>query len=142
MERQNVKFFALLIFVMTFCTLIVYSTYVREQNIITYFGTGQESIRVYGDKNICQVITIEGDSMLPTITSSNTVIAENVSFFGIDNIRVGDIIVFERDSKIICHRVVEIHDGYFNVKGDGNGINDPDGVSFNSVRFVVVAVLR
>jgi signal peptidase I len=142
MQRENIKFLALAIFVTVFCSLVTYSTWVRENSVITYFGTGPESIRVYGDKNLCQIISIEGDSMYPSMTSANTIIAENISFFGIDNVVVGDVVVFLRDQKYVCHRVVEVHEDHFNVRGDNNPINDPSVVPFSEVKWVVVAVLR
>jgi signal peptidase I len=117
--------------------------FLEHDSLITYFGNNDTGmIKVYGDQDICQLIKIEGSSMYPSMTSSNTIIAENITFFGIPKIVVGDVIVFYRDSHLVCHRVVQINTDSFSVKGDNNAISDPNPVPFIEVKFVVVAVLR
>lgn len=133
---------AISVFSISLNTLQVWN-FLEKDSLISYFGTNETGmIKVYGDQDVCQLITIEGTSMYPSMTSSNTIIAENITNFGINNIVVGDVIVFYRDSHLVCHRVIQINDGSFSTKGDNNAVNDPDPVPFLEVRFVVVAVLR
>lgn len=61
------------------------------------------------------------------------------------DIKVGDIISFRHDNKIIIHRVAdtgEDPDGWFAVtKGDNNNRPDPYKVRFENVKGVVVGIL-
>ena len=61
------------------------------------------------------------------------------------NIKVGDIISFEQEGKVIIHRVVlvgEDPEGWFAAtKGDNNEEPDPSKVRFDSVKGIVVGIL-
>jgi len=122
--------------------------------VLTFYQTqAAQTLYEFGTDDACAVvvfknydkygfINITGGSMNPTITSSNTVIVENITTFGVQNIIKGDIIVFQRGEESICHRVVVVNSNSFAVKGDANPVGDPQAVSFDDVKFVVVAIFR
>lgn len=62
-----------------------------------------------------------------------------------NDIRVGDIVSYHTDKKIIIHRVIETgtdERGWYAVtKGDNNAIPDPEPVRFAQIDRVLVAVI-
>ena len=108
----------------------------------------RENIQILPDKII---ITIENasiseyantGSMLPIIdTGANgiRIIPESE-----DSIKVGDIVTFEYQNRLVVHRVVSIgHDSigkYFITKGDNNFFSD-DKIRFKQIRYLTVGVL-
>lgn len=72
-----------------------------------------------------QLIAIASDSMRPTFSRGDAVLIEKLNA---SEIKIGDILVFRRDGRIVTHRAtsVELRDGtyYFTTRGDAN--SDPD----------------
>lgn len=64
----------------------------------------------------CVKIRAVGDSMMPTI--QNGEIISIFSFKKPEEIKIGSIILFQRYSLFLIHRVVELINGYCLVKGD------------------------
>ena len=93
------------------------------------------------------LVVVPTSSMTPTIKEGDMVIVEKTNIldmikeFNPDNINVGDVIVYEKNSSSgtenIIHRVVAINDTggqkYYILKGDNNTIDDPLKVYPNQV---------
>jgi hypothetical protein len=102
----------------------------------------ESQLRMYEGK-IC--VDLEGEvliasftptgSMLPTLSSRNLAIQmkpENES-----DVRVGDIVAYQREDYIVVHRVVDITENgnitYYQVKGDNNREYDPFWIPFDKI---------
>ena len=61
-----------------------------------------------------------------------------------EQIKVGDIVTYERNGELIVHRVIEIGNDslgrYFIVKGDNNSVEDGK-IRFSDIRYVTIGVL-
>ena len=72
-----------------------------------------------------KMIAIASNSMKPTFYRGDAIIYEKVSA---KEINIGDVLVFNRDGKIITHRVVKIYKNNkkiaFVTKGDSNNSED------------------
>ena len=77
-----------------------------------------------------QLIAIASNSMLPTFARGDAVLIEKLDA---SEIKIGDILVFRKDSRIVTHRAIsmELREGeyYFTTQGDAN--DDPDAVEVN-----------
>lgn len=75
-----------------------------------------------------QALTIGSGSMTPKIEKGDIVIVESLNSSEINEIKKGDVLVYNHDNKIIVHRVVKISSVNnkitFNTKGDNNTTND------------------
>ena len=73
------------------------------------------------------MIAIGSNSMVPVIHRGDAVIYD--SHIDINDLNVGDVLVFRKDSKVVVHRIIEIKniegERIFYTKGDNN--NGPDG---------------
>ena len=71
---------------------------------------------------------IASDSMYPYIKRGDAVLLEKPSKKDLDNLKIGDIIAFEEDDKIITHRILTIEteeeETYIITKGDNNSTKD------------------
>lgn len=78
-----------------------------------------------------KMIAIASNSMNPSFYRGDAIIYEKTSAA---NINVGEVLVFVRDGKIICHRVVKKYmtndDVFFKTKGDNNNTDD-DGFVYS-----------
>lgn len=76
-------------------------------------------------------VYIESGSMEPVIPSGSFIIVKKASF---DDVKEGDVIVFETDGGYVTHRYIGIDEASFNsgsksyivTKGDANSISDPE----------------
>lgn len=73
---------------------------------------------------------VEGTSMEPTLQSGDLVLV--IKRVSLDDISLGDVIVYRRGRSLIIHRVVRIEDGTIITKGDNNLLLDPP-VRFSDV---------
>ena len=95
---------------------------------------------------------VEGRSMEPLFHTGDVVFLRSKTE---DQIKVGDIVVYQMNGKYIIHRVVDIYKAgnitCYIVKGDNNPIPDPGnpscpfinglrGIPFSSVKGVVVTI--
>ena len=130
--------------VISLSTIQVYN-YLEKHNgvILCYFGTGDScAVEVLKNSSMYELVTVDGESMIPTLTATSTAIAEHINVYGINNVAVGDIIIFLRDGVLVCHRVIVINDDQtFTVKGDNNQLADGQHVSFADVRGVITAII-
>lgn len=85
------------------------------------------------------MIGIGSESMVPAINKGDAVIIKKVNKD--TNIKKNQIIAYEKDGKIVVHRVKSIRkdkdDIYYTTKGDANGGNDPSEVKTKQVKGVV-----
>ena len=65
----------------------------------------------------------ETGSMRPTIPDDGILLVDSNK----NDIKVGDIIIFDCADKRIVHRVIDITNGIYTTKGDNNAINDSAG---------------
>ena len=114
------------------------STHIPEQNIEVY--NNEVIIKLDNPKWASFAAT---HSMDPVFDAGNHAI--QIVPQSPDDIKVGDIISYQYQDKVIIHRVIEKGiDGqgwYFIVKGDNNPTPDPDKVRFEQVTRVVVAII-
>ena len=85
-------------------------------------------------------------SMEPMIKAGDMILVEKVQdMTDIEKIKVGDVIQFDRENILICHRVVEIlkkEDGlYYRTKGDNNSAPDFELVKPEQVKGQVTQVI-
>ncbi|MGA2677241.1 MAG: signal peptidase I [Methanobacterium sp.] len=94
-----------------------------------------------------QLVVVPTSSMTPTIVKGDMVVVEKTNILGLidelnpENIKVGDIIVYAKNSsgtpELIIHRVVGINETggqkYYIMKGDNNSIDDPAMVPNSAV---------
>lgn len=108
----------------------------------------EENIRVYGDKIILNVkgasISSYADtgSMKPLLDENSNgirIVPENAG-----QIKIGDIVSYEKDGSLIVHRVIEKGQDdkgfWFVTKGDNN--DSADGkIYFSDIKYVTIGVL-
>ncbi len=90
-----------------------------------------------------KLIAIASDSMSPVFSRGDGIIYENIKY--IENVEVGDILVFYNSGRIITHRVLGIVDSpngrIYKTKGDNNNVKDDFDVkekdSIGVVKYVI-----
>lgn len=102
---------------------VKYGTYV-----ITIFLVLLMSLMIILSSGMFKIysIAIASNSMAKTINKGDIVVVEKVD--KIKKLKVGDILVFENDKKIIVHRIINIYEidnkYYFETQGDNNPYKD------------------
>lgn len=76
-------------------------------------------------------------SMEPTMHVNAICIAEKVEY---EDVKVGDIIMFQVDDKLITHRVTNISDSGITTKGDNNNVEDAYSLTADNVKAKVVSI--
>ena len=78
---------------------------------------------------------IKSDSMEPSIKSGDVVIVEKIPE---ENIQVGDIITFKKNTEIITHRISRIEEEAnikrYVTKGDNNNLEDIEKVTYEDIK--------
>lgn len=91
-----------------------------------------------------QAIVIATGSMKPNINKGDVVITKKITDEDIEKLQLGDILVFNRDNKIIVHRIYKIYNSgneiFFQTKGDNN--NAPDGYLIETSEVIGVVKLN
>jgi len=91
-----------------------------------------------------KLIAIASDSMSPVFSRGDGIIYENIKY--IENVEVGDILVFQNSGRIITHRVLGIIDTpegrIYKTKGDNNNIMDDFDVLERDGLGVVKCVIK
>ena len=84
-----------------------------------------------------EFIIINGESMLPTITSGSLAVAKSAQVY-----EVGDIAVYkdESNNRQVVHRIIEQNEDEFTFKGDNNKANDPGIVKAEMIHGKVIFV--
>lgn len=83
-----------------------------------------------------KLIGIMSDSMKPVFSRGTGVIMKKIDGNYYDNLKVGDILVYEKDNIYVVHRVIKKDNGLVITKGDNNIDND-DPVSKEQYRGIV-----
>lgn len=83
------------------------------------------------------IIGIGSNSMSPKINKGDAVILQKID--DKNDVKVGDVIAFEMDNKLVIHRLVEIekeHDGntYYRTRGDANNGNDKIDIKLEDIK--------
>ena len=83
-----------------------------------------------------------GPSMYPTLRSIDNIITEK--YGKIDDIKVGDIIVYPHPDKIfdVVHRIIKIRDDGVITRGDNNNKIDPYVIKFEDIKGKIIAITR
>jgi len=68
------------------------------------------------------MVSVVSESMLPTLHVGDLVIVAKGDY------KVGDIVVYMRGNMPIIHRIIEIKNGEYVIKGDNNAVADPGNV--------------
>lgn len=81
-----------------------------------------------------KLIAIASNSMSPTYKRGDAIIYEKIN---VKELKVGDILAFQKNSIVVTHRIVEIWKQddryYFTTKGDNNNTNDADKIEEKNV---------
>lgn len=89
-------------------------------------------------------VTIGSESMTPNIHKGDIVILEKLNKKEMQNLKIGDILVFKSESKMIVHRIVRIikikDEIYFYTKGDFN--ESEDGFPSDTANVIGKALTR
>ena len=87
-------------------------------------------------------LTVGSGSMKPTINIGDVIIVNKLSSSEIDNLKIGDILVFKHLDKILVHRIteIEVRSGvrFFYTKGDANETVD----SFVTAESEVIGIAK
>ena len=65
-------------------------------------------------------LSIGSNSMESYLHRGDVVIVEKLSDNQINNIQIGDVLVYNKDNIVVVHRVSEVNQNYFKTKGDNN----------------------
>lgn len=118
------------------------SYFLDSRNILVDFNEENNTILIMNKDNRIFLVNLLDNtgSMRPTLSDDSIVIStKNLTK---KDINVGDIVVYEKESGgIWVHRIMEIKDGNYFVKGDNNEIADIDPIKFEQIKAKVVGVL-
>ena len=82
---------------------------------VSMLFTGKQYFEIFG----YSVFTVATGSMEPTISQNDIVIVKKTN-----DIKVDDIVTYEKDGDYITHRVISMSDDTLITKGDANNTND------------------
>lgn len=84
-----------------------------------------------------QAIVIATGSMTPNINKGDVVVIRKISDNEIKDLKVGDVLAFNRENKIVVHRIYKIYssgdDIFFKTKGDNNNAPDSYLIEANEI---------
>ena len=69
-------------------------------------------------------LVIGSGSMTPNINKGDIIIIKKLSQEELEELQIGDVLVFESENRIVVHRIEEITDNEFYTKGDANNEKD------------------
>lgn len=93
--------------------------------------------RTYLDNRI-QPVVVDGTSMAPAFQTGDILLAVPFPF---ENLRLGDIIIWESQGQLVAHRIYEISGASMWTKGDNMPAPDEIPVTKESYRGLVIGVL-
>ena len=109
---------------------------VASQSLVNYTSYFHGH-RAYLDNRI-QPVVVSGTSMAPAFQPGDLLLAIP---FQAENLRVGDIIVWESQGQLVAHRIYEISGASMWTKGDNMPAPDQTPVTKESYRGLVIGVL-
>lgn len=93
-----------------------------------------------------QAIVVATGSMSPNINKGDVVVVKKLSDNEIRNLKIGDILVFNRENKIVVHRIYKIYSSgdeiFFKTKGDNNNAPDSYLIEIHEILGVVKLKVR
>ncbi len=103
-------------YVVDFLTAIVFCFLIMIiVSKVSMLFTGKQYFEIFG----YSVFTVATGSMEPTISQNDIVIVKKTN-----DIKVNDIVTYEKDGDYITHRVISMSDDTLVTKGDANNTND------------------
>ncbi len=84
-------------------------------------------------------LAVGSGSMSPNIKKGDIIVVEKIKNKK-EELKIGDVLVFQYNDTIIVHRIIKIENGYFYTKGDAN--TDPDDYPIPEGDVLGKAVLR
>lgn len=110
MVKKCIKIGIDLLTAIVFCFLIMIII-----SKVSMLFTGKQYFEIFG----YSVFTVATGSMEPTISQNDIVIVKKTN-----DIKVNDIVTYEKDGNYITHRVISMSDDTLVTKGDANNTND------------------
>lgn len=93
-----------------------------------------------------QAIVVATGSMSPNINKGDVVVVKRLSDNEIRNLKIGDILVFNRENKIVVHRIYKIYSSgdeiFFKTKGDNNNAPDSYLIEIHEILGIVKLKVR
>lgn len=93
-----------------------------------------------------QAIVVATGSMSPNINKGDVVVVKKLSDNEIRNLKIGDILVFNRENKIVVHRIYKIYSSgdeiFFKTKGDNNNAPDSYLIEIHEILGIVKLKVR
>lgn len=93
-----------------------------------------------------QAIVVATGSMSPNINKGDIVVVKKLSDNEIRNLKIGDILVFNRENKIVVHRIYKIYSSgdeiFFKTKGDNNNAPDSYLIEIHEILGIVKLEVR
>lgn len=93
-----------------------------------------------------QAIVVATGSMSPNINKGDVVVVKKLNDNEIRNLKIGDILVFNRENKIVVHRIYKIYSSgdeiFFKTKGDNNNAPDSYLIEIHEILGVVKLKVR
>lgn len=93
-----------------------------------------------------QAIVIATGSMSPNINKGDVVVIKKLNDNEIRNLKIGDILVFNRENKIVVHRIYKIYSSgdeiFFKTKGDNNNAPDSYLIEIHEILGIVKLKVR
>ena len=93
-----------------------------------------------------QAIVVATGSMSPNINKGDIVVVKKLSDNEIRNLKIGDILVFNRENKIVVHRIYKIYSSgdeiFFKTKGDNNNAPDSYLIEIHEILGIVKLKVR
>lgn len=120
--------------------MFVKSDYSYGRSIYHFGPVNETAIHAHDDPTQYIMLKLQSNSMLPTISQDNPVLAIKIDKEYISHIAEGDIIVFFRGDEKICHRVHSVLPEGLQTKGDANTATDSRLVRANDLYALVLCV--
>lgn len=93
-----------------------------------------------------QAIVVATGSMSPNINKGDVVVIKKLNDNEIKNLKIGDILVFNRENKIVVHRIYKIYSSgdeiFFKTKGDNNNAPDSYLIEIHEILGIVKLKVR
>lgn len=93
-----------------------------------------------------QAIVVATGSMSPNINKGDVVVVKKLNDNEIRNLKIGDILVFNRENKIVVHRIYKIYSSgdeiFFKTKGDNNNAPDSYLIEIHEILGIVKLKVR
>lgn len=132
MKKKKVKISDIIVNIILILALVILGISIF---VAFKFKENPEDAYLFGYKPV-YILT---GSMEPTLREKGICIVEKASY---DDVKVGDIIMYQVDEKTITHRIVEKTDEGIRTKGDNNNVEDAYLLTDENIKAKVVLVFN